>query len=261
MRISVVSYINTLPFRYGILNAPTKPEGCIYTISPPAECAQKLIDGTTDAGLIPVASIPQLSEHVIFSDYCIAADHEAFSVLILSRKPLEKVEKILLDYQSRSSVAMLKILNDNYMHLQVAYEDTCQGYENDINDTTAGLVIGDRAMLLRNNYEYVYDLASLWRKHTGLPAVFAVWVANTNVSNHFAAQFDAMMEYGVAHIANALKSEYLGTNTDTYADYFTKHLSYRLTEQKRQSIRLFLKLLTGKDFSPIFLNEISKTKN
>ncbi len=253
MKISVVSYINTLPFRYGIENSPVKPDGCNYSVNPPSECAQKLIDGTADAGLIPVASIAQLNRHVIFSDYCIAAEKEAFSVLILSHKPIEKIEKILLDYQSRSSVAMLKILNENFMHFSWEFVDAGPGFENYIYGSSAGLVIGDRAMLYRSRFEYVYDLATLWRRFTDYPAVFAVWVANTDVSLAFAEKFDAMLKFGISNLSRALKKEYPGKDTSLLHDYFTKNLSYRLNDQKRQSIGMFLKLLTNEECTPNFL--------
>ena len=55
-----------------------------------------------------------MKEHYIISDYCISCDGEVASVGLFSDVPLNKIEKILLDYQSRTSVELLKILVEEY---------------------------------------------------------------------------------------------------------------------------------------------------
>ena len=69
-----------------------------------------LIKDEIDVGLIPVAAIPQLSKYYIVGDYCIGTEGEVASVCLFSEVPIEEIKKVYLDYQSRSSVALLKWL-------------------------------------------------------------------------------------------------------------------------------------------------------
>lgn len=71
----------------------------------PARIAEMLINGDIDLGLIPVAVIPQLPEYHIVGDYCIGTEGEIASVALFSEVPMAEVEKVYLDYQSRTSVA------------------------------------------------------------------------------------------------------------------------------------------------------------
>ena len=75
IRISAVKYANTYPFIYGLIKSGFDKKVILET-DHPADCAKKLIDGRVDVGLIPVATIPLLSEYHIVSDYCIGANGE-----------------------------------------------------------------------------------------------------------------------------------------------------------------------------------------
>ena len=140
----------------------------------PANIASHLLHNRIDIGLVPVAIIPSLKEHHIISDYCIGCDGEVASVCLFSDVPLLEIETILLDYQSRTSVALLKILLQEHWKISPKLIAGTTHYEQDISGTTAGLVIGDRAFTQRLQSGYMYDLGSAWKEMTGLPFVFAV---------------------------------------------------------------------------------------
>lgn len=76
----------------------------------PSNIAGKLLEGSIDIGLAPVTVIPQMKEHFIVSDYCIGADGNVASVALFSDVELDNIQKILLDYQSKTSSALCKIL-------------------------------------------------------------------------------------------------------------------------------------------------------
>ncbi len=76
----------------------------------PSKIAEMLMNDQIDVGLVPVAVIPQLKEHYIITDYCIGAENEVASVCLFSETKLNKIEKVILDYQSRTSVALAKLL-------------------------------------------------------------------------------------------------------------------------------------------------------
>ena len=106
IKVSCVSYLNSQPFIYGLKNNSIINE-IELSLDVPSVCAEKILSGKADIGLIPVAVIPQLKESHIISDYCIGADGKVETVLLLSDVPLEKIKSILLDYQSRTSVLLL----------------------------------------------------------------------------------------------------------------------------------------------------------
>ena len=76
----------------------------------PANIARLLLTDEIDVGLVPVAIIPSLKEHHIIADYGIGCDGAVASVCLFSDVPLNEIKSILLDYQSRTSVALLKVL-------------------------------------------------------------------------------------------------------------------------------------------------------
>jgi hypothetical protein len=88
-----------------------------------------LIKDEIDIGLVPVAILPALKEYHIISDYCIACDGEVASVCLFSEVPVNDIQTILLDYQSKTSVALLKILLKEHWNIEPKLVDAEQGYE------------------------------------------------------------------------------------------------------------------------------------
>jgi chorismate dehydratase len=138
----------------------------------PSKIAAMLINNEIDLGLVPVAVIPELNEHYVVSDYCIGCDGEVGSVCLFSNVPLSEIKKVLLDYESKTSIELLKILIKEYWKIGPVLEFAAKDYRNEINGSTAGLVIGDRALEQRKISTYFFDLGLEWKKFTGLPFVF-----------------------------------------------------------------------------------------
>jgi chorismate dehydratase len=208
----------------------------------PAVLAELLINDQIDLGLIPVAAIPELREYYIVGDFCIATETEAATVCLFSEVPLNDIRKVYLDYQSRTSVALLKWLMSEYWgihpELVLAKNDD---YRKEITGSTAGLVIGDRAFEQRKISTFIYDLASEWRSITGLPFVFAAWISNKPLSPLFIERFNKANAIGLEHIpeiANSQEFDLFDLNK-----YYSFHLSYRLDERKRKGMNLFLEVI------------------
>lgn len=207
----------------------------------PAKIAAMLLNDEIDAGLVPVAIIPKLREYYIISDYCIGAERAVASVCLFSEVPLDKTEKVILDYQSKTSVALARILIDHYWKLQVVFEDAKENFRDEIKGTTAAVVIGDRAFEQRKISAYKFDLAEAWIDFTGLPFVFAAWVANKQLPGDFIKRFNEANKIGLENI-DAVAAE----NVSPYYDlkkYFTENISYELTEEKQKGLEKFLSFL------------------
>ena len=207
----------------------------------PASIAAMLLKGEIDMGLVPVAIIPQMSEYYINGNYCIGSDGDVASVCIFSESPIEKVEKVLLDYQSRTSVQLARVLLKEYWKISPQLIDGGKDFREHIKGTTAGVVIGDRALEQRKISPYIYDLAGHWKAFTGLPFVFAAWISNKPIDPDFIAAFDEANGQGIAHIEDVLAEN--PYTIFSLRDYYTKHLDYRLDPLKQKGLDRFLRYL------------------
>jgi chorismate dehydratase len=240
IKISVVSYLNSKPFLYGIEHSDILKEIDLQ-LDIPSVCAQKLMDGKVDIGLIPVAVIPQLKESYIISDYCIGAIGKVSSVMLYSQVPLASIKRILLDYQSRTSVTLVRVLAKEFWNISPEWIPASTDFENSIQDDTAAVIIGDRTFGLENKYAYVYDLSQEWEKFTGLPFVFACWVANKKLPETFINDFNKVLKYGIDHRSQLIE-ELRATaayNTDI-EKYLTRSISYEYDNPKKRALALFL---------------------
>lgn len=243
IKIAAVSYLNTKPFLFGLENSSIKDQIDLQTFIP-STCAQKLVSGEVDLGLIPVAAIPQLNDQYTISDYCIGAVGAVNSVLILSDVPITEISSLYLDYQSRTSVVLAQVLLKNYWRKEVQLLQASAGYENEIAGTTAGVVIGDRALIFKEKYKYVYDLAEAWFDFTKLPFVFACWVANKKLDADFLKAFNSACKFGIEHIDEL--TEQLRSEKNFYAEtknYLTHYISYTFDEEKKKGLALFQEYL------------------
>ncbi|MFI5132598.1 MAG: menaquinone biosynthetic enzyme MqnA/MqnD family protein, partial [Chitinophagales bacterium] len=243
IRVGIVNYLNTKPLIYGLQKEPVNK--MIELIGAyPAKLAHMLMDDEIDIGLIPVAAIPLLPFYHIVGNYCIGTEGEIASVCLFSEVPMHEIKKVYLDYQSLSSVNLLKWLMKESWGIDPeiiqASDDT---YRQQIKGTTAGLVIGDRALEQRKVSTFIYDLGSEWRSITGLPFVFAAWVSTRPLPDEFIKIFDKANSLGIEHLDEIINN----TPFELYdlKKYFTLHLSYRLDSRKREGMQRFLSCMGG----------------
>lgn len=241
IKVGIVNYLNTKPLVYGLEREPICSQ--IELIGDyPSRISEMLLKNEIDIGLVPVAVLPKLKEYYIVSDYCIGAEGEIASVALFSEVPMHEIEKVLLDYQSQTSVALLKYLMKEYWGInpQIIQAEN-EEYRNEITGTTAGLVIGDRAFEQRKISTFIYDLGSEWRKITGLPFVFATWVSTKQISSDFIKLFNQANAMGLNKIDEIVAETPF--NLFDLKKYYNLHLSYRLDEVKMKGMQLFLSTL------------------
>jgi chorismate dehydratase len=205
----------------------------------PSRLAEMLMEGKIDLGLIPVAVIPELPAYHIIGDHCIGTEGEIASVALFSEVPMNEIEKVYLDYQSRTSVALLKYLMREYWGVSPQMiPATDENYRDEIKGTTGGLVIGDRAFEQRKRSTFIYDLGSEWRSITGLPFVFAAWISTQPLPPVFIEAFDSANAEGLDHIDEIVAANPFGLYD--LKKYYSLHVSYQLDERKRKGMELFL---------------------
>jgi chorismate dehydratase len=240
IRVGAVSYLNTKPLIYGF-EYGMMADSVDLKIDFPSKIASMLLDDEIDVGLVPVAILPEMKEHYIISDYCISCDGEVGSVCLFSEVPLDKIEKILLDYQSRTSVELLKILIEKFWKINPELVDTTGEYQSEISGTTGALIIGDRALRQRKISTYLFDLGLEWKKFTGLPFVFAAWISNKKLTDEFIASFNETNLFGLNNLEKVISENQF--STFNIYDYYTKYISYLLNDTKRKALNKFLNCL------------------
>jgi chorismate dehydratase len=242
VKISIVNYYNTLPFRWALKNASIIEQIDLQE-DIPSICAQKLKFNQVDIGLVPVALLPELDSYRIITDYCIGANGKVDSVKLYSSVNLNEVKSITLDYQSKSSITLTKVLAKEFWNIKPEFIDAKPGFENSVRDNNAIIVIGDRTFDLNGTYKFEWDLSEEWKKFTGLPFVFAAWVINsTKVSDEFIKEFNAVLEFAVKNIPLAIQADKVklpSVNLNA-EDYLTKKIDYHLDATKKEALNLFL---------------------
>lgn len=236
-----MSYLNTKPLLYGLEHGQMSNE-VELVLDYPANLVRLLQSNQIDIGLIPVGALPSLGDYHIISDYCIGTEGEVASVAVFSEVPMEEIDTVLLDYQSRTSVMLCKILFEKHWKKKVQFIDAKdESYIDNIRGNVAGLVIGDRALKIRDKFKFKFDLGLAWKEMTGLPFVFAVWVRKKEISGEFIPLFNEANGMGLSKIN--LIIDYNNESIYPMDMYFRKNISYRLTEGMRESMSLYLSFL------------------
>ena len=243
IRITAVSYLNTKPLLYGLLQSPIARQ-IELKLDIPSTCAKRLKDGDANLGLVPVAVIPELDTPHLVSNYCIGTVGAVKTVAIYSERPLEEVEDLYLDHHSRTSVELTKLLLKDYWKASPKLIPATDGYINALGGPRAGLVIGDRTIGLEERFPYVYDLGEAWLRHTGLPFVFAAWVSDRPLEPEFVKAFNKAMQRGIAHIPELMYLLPSPHPSFDLEEYFTRHISYELDGEKRKALGRFLEAVS-----------------
>lgn len=232
IKISAVSYTNTKPFIYGIEHSEILNK-IDLSLDIPSDCAAKLINNQVDIGLIPVAAIPHVPNANIVADYCIGSIGAVNSVFIFSDVEVSEIKTVRLDSHSRTSNNLAKVLLKFHWKLDVEFTTDIDA------KTDAIVLIGDRTFGKKADYAFAYDMGQEWMGFTGLPFVYAAWVANKTIPQSFIKEFNEALAFGLGHRAELLKDLPARDDFDLN-DYLFHKLDFDLTEKKREALDLFL---------------------
>lgn len=233
IRISAVSYTNTLPFLQGIKASAALMEQIDLSVDYPSECARKVLADEADMGIIPIAALAAMDNYQLIGDYCIGSDGAVDSVFIFSEKPIQEIKSLRLDPESRTSNGLARILLKHYWKVEVAVVTT--------DEADAYVLIGDRTFGKKDTVPYAYDLGQYWKEMTGLPFAYAVWASKKTLPSDFIEAFNTALAAGVAAPENVIPGLPIYAGFD-YKKYFTVHLDYHLTAQKREAVERYLTL-------------------
>ncbi|KLT64267.1 menaquinone biosynthetic enzyme MqnA/MqnD family protein [Pedobacter sp. BMA] len=242
IKISAVAYTNTKAFIYGIEHSDIINK-IDLSLDIPSDCAAKVISGEVDMGLMPVAAIPLVPNANIVADYCIGSDGAVNSVFIFSDVPVEAIKTLRLDSHSRTSNNLAKVLLKFYWKHDVEFTtDTSV-------KTDAIVLIGDRTFGKKNDFPFVYDMGEEWKNFTGLPFMYAAWVANKDIPKEFKDEFNAALKLGLEHRQDVL-NDLPHTDNFDLEDYLYHKLQFEVTDDRKKALNMFLS----------FIEELEKEK-
>ncbi|MFM6953992.1 MAG: menaquinone biosynthetic enzyme MqnA/MqnD family protein [Sphingobacteriaceae bacterium] len=234
--VSAVSYTNTKPFVYGLIHSPVAAH-IHLSLDIPATCADKLLNNEVQIGLVPVATLLRMPSYELVSDYCIGALGPVNSVFIFSDKPIEDIQTIRLDEQSRTSNLLSQVLMKHLWKKEVTWLRD--------GEADAFVEIGDRTFGKKNKYAFAYDLSECWFNLTQLPFVFAAWVSVQKLPSGFINLFNEALAYGINHRQELIENMADEPIAIDLNEYLTRSIDYQFDAPKRVALSTFLELASA----------------
>jgi chorismate dehydratase len=251
LRIGAVSYLNARPLIFSLAKLAPELE---VVIDLPSRLAEALASGWLDVAMIPSIEYARGNGYAIISDACIACDGAVRSVKLYSRVPIEQLHTLALDEGSRTSAALVRILLKERYGISPETRPLPIGASADDVATDAALLIGDRGMLPRNGtFAFEWDLGQEWSEWTGLPFVFALWIARPDVDlSGIAEVLAAARDDGVAHLEQIAReaAPTIGVAEAECLTYLRDHLSFYLGPRQRQGLERYFALAERYDLAP-----------
>ncbi len=239
-RLVLVNYLNTLPLLAGLRSQMEEKVDLI--LAHPADCAKTFFAGDANIGLIPVGALIHLAKWHRVSQYGIGCDGPVATVCLFGHTPIEEWDRVYLDYQSRTSVLLARILLADHWKVTLEVLAAQPGFETEITGTTGGLIIGDRAITARETYPFCYDLGSAWKSLTGMPFVFAVWASLIPVDVNLESALDHAFGAGLEQIPQIAAKEQSQYPAFDLAHYYQRNIRYRLDLSLLQGMEHFFEL-------------------
>ncbi len=239
MTIAMVGYYNTLPMLKGLQENTDKYE---VILDVPSRCMDYYIDGTTDVALVPVAALLECEEYELITDYCIGCDGMVKTVCVFANREISELKKIYLDSDSRTSQLLVRILCQSYWYIDPIFEQIDASESIKLKDGEGILMIGDKVFGSQDMYIYSYDLGVEWKRLTGLPFAFAVWIGRPGMDVNLISNLNSVFAIGVDDIDGVIcDNNDLNKNLDL-KKYFEQYIDYHFDDNKKKAFQLFLNL-------------------
>ena len=245
VRLVGVSYLNSQPIMWGLLQG-LGDERMHLELAPPAEVARQLFEDEADAGLAPVASLATHGGLQVVPGIAIGCDGPVRSVRIVAARPIEELDEVFLDASSRTSVVLARLVLRALRKGREPRYSAMPAAEiaRRVGGTTGGLLIGDPALEVEGGFPYELDLGQAWKAITGLPFVFAVWVARPGVlSERDVLLLQGSLAAGLAEIPAIAKAwaRGHGGEPEEHARYLREAIRFQFDDAALAGLREFLR--------------------
>lgn len=234
MRVGRIPYINCYPV-YGAIDRKLIALDAELVDGIPTALNLAMAEGSLDVSVISAVEYARdAARYLLLPDLAISCDGPVRSVMLFARQPAESLDaaRVLVSRSSMTSVALLRLLFEQVWRSSPDFVPSNAEISDLARDNTelhdARLIIGDAALMLSSgtselaaDYPYVYDLGAVWKEWTGLPFVFAVWVAQrtTPVASSLAvhARLIESREWGLANLPQLALEASIATGVSGHA--------------------------------------------
>jgi chorismate dehydratase len=251
IRIGAVTYLNARPLIVALEESDTRVE---LILDYPSRLADALAEGRLDAAMIPSIEYARRPGYTIVSDACIACDGPVRSVKLYGRVPVEDVRTLALDEGSRTSAALSCILLKERFGLKPALQRLPIGTALAESPADAVLLIGDRGMTHpAGHFEFVWDLGEEWSRWTGMPFVFALWIARPGIERQgLEKTLAAARDAGLRRLDEIARREAprIGITVESCISYLHDNLKYYFGPKERQGLLHFYTLAEQQGLIP-----------
>ena len=251
-RIGAVSYLNSKP----LIHCLEELVDAQIVVDLPSRLAEGLANKSLEVALIPSIEYARNGGYTIVSDACISCNGPVKSVMLYSRVPVARIRTLSLDEGSRTSAALARILLAERFDIHPRTVTLSIGSAASDSDADAVMVIGDRGMIpIDGPYEFVWDLGQEWCEWTGLPFVFAMWVARDEHQRKLkklGRLLGLARDRGVERLEEIARQEApsIGLPFQQCHEYLRDNLTYRLGESQRRGLERFYELAARYGLAP-----------
>lgn len=252
LRVGAVSFVNAKPLvRY---LDPVAPPPTDIILEVPSRLTEMMQDNVLDAALLPSIEYFRAGRYRIVPGISICADGAVESVRIFSKTPIEDIRLLAMDESSRTSVALAKIVLKRKLGALPEIAICSPDADFEALQTDAILLIGDPAMAFcPDNTTAVLDLGEEWKKLTGLPFVYAMWVVREGIGAELLqSKLLRARERGLAQLPQiALEaSGETGLPSDLCLKYLKNTMRYELGRREIEALKLFQNLAAEDGLCP-----------
>jgi chorismate dehydratase len=241
-RLAASSFLNSAPLIWSFTNGSRSGE--VELVDPvPSRCADLLANGAVDFALVPVIEYQRIPGVKLVRDVCVASRESVQSVVLVSRlSSLENVTTVALDESSRTSATLVKIIFKEFLGFEPRWTISSPDLKQMLKQNDAALIIGDPGMLIPREELHLWDMAELWRKHTGLGFVFAMWMARQTEAE--VPDFVAARDEGLGRIEEIVSSYANNTNMRPaeIRKYLTRHIVFHLDDALTRGMETYFSL-------------------
>lgn len=253
-RISASSYSNTAPLIWSFLYGSQRGKFELILDNAPARSAELLAQKRVDAALVPVIEYQRIEDVLLVGNVCVGAKQRVRSVCLVTKGlDLWDVESVALDVSSKTSVALTKIIFQEFYGFHPRYREAKPNLDEMLSDSHCALLIGDPALMIDERKYQKFDLAETWREFTGFGFVFAMWMANKEKARITKTiDFAAARDEGLAHLEEII-SNYeaeISLAREDFRLYLSENISYSIDENMREGLRLYFELAQKHGLTP-----------
>lgn len=239
LNVGCVSFLNAKPLIYGL----DRYKDVRLTLDVPSRLLDGLVDGRFDVALLPVIDYQRMPGLRLLTSGGIGSDGPTLTVRIFSPVPAEQIKTLACDTDSHTSVALARIVLARLHDVRPKFVDLAAGA---VSGDTALLLIGDKVVCEEpKGFGHQIDLGEAWKKLTGLPFVFAAWIARQGVDlRDLPERLELAKRDGLSHLDEIIARFAVprGWPVDVAHSYLSQHLKFDVGLDDLRAIRMFHQL-------------------